>query len=135
MSNVDRLEFLDGIEAGLVSPSSGEPERRTSRRGGKAAKVIGGTMLASAAMMGMFGGVASAAEIASAAPANALNPCNRPEPIAQSQTKHCGTSTYSFTYQGNYSPNGIVRCFVFDLIIFNAPCGGTLPRGRIEACA
>ncbi|MGW5717865.1 hypothetical protein ACWEVP_16995 [Amycolatopsis sp. NPDC003865] len=129
MSNSQQMEFLDGIEADLASPSA-EVTRRA--RSGRAARVLGGAMLASAATMGLFGGVASAAQ---ASPAS-VQSCASPDPVAQTQSKWCGTANYVFVYQYTYSPNGgIVRCYVFDETIYNGPCGGVTYIGRKEACA
>jgi hypothetical protein len=135
VSDSMRMDFLDGIEAGLTPASSGDQERRSSRRGVKVAGMIGGAALASAAVLGMFGGVASASPVSSAAPAT-VNACSTPDPVAQSQSKWCGTANYYFAYQYTYSPNGgLVRCYAFDLTIFHAACGGTVFVGYKEACA
>ncbi|WP_125798607.1 hypothetical protein [Amycolatopsis sp. WAC 01416] len=133
MLNSQHVNFLDGIEEELSSPkfggSSGRSLREASRLG-----VVATTLLAGASLLAMLPGTASAESREAISPVTVMA-CSTPDPIPQFQSKWCNFMNYVFNYLYNYSPNGIVRCYVFDVTIYHIPCGGTARPGNTEACA
>ncbi|MEV0072245.1 MULTISPECIES: hypothetical protein [unclassified Amycolatopsis] len=132
MSTDAREGFLGRIEEDLAAPV---PARRSGsgRRALKSGLAVGA--LAASAVLSGFGGVASA-ESMSASSAAAPASCSTPDPIPRTQSKWCNLANFVFAYEYDYSPNGgIVYCYVFDLTVYNAPCGGTVHVGEKEACA
>ncbi|MEU3622635.1 hypothetical protein [Amycolatopsis coloradensis] len=133
MLNAQRMDFLDGIEDELSTSNSAGPSSRSSRVPGRVG-FVASTLVTGASLLALLPGVASAEPMKEASPVTVMA-CSTPDPVAQFQSKWCGTANYVFNYQYNYSPNGVVRCFVFDLTIYHAPCGGTVHVGKAEACA
>jgi hypothetical protein len=135
--NDQRLAFLDAIEAD-PAPSGPSAPLTTGRTTGRKVGALAFTFAAASAVFTLPVTAAQAAPVAPAATdVSVAAACSEPDPIPRTQSKWCNTMNYVFDYTNQwYHPGPALwrTCYIFDLTIYNAPCGGTVRVGRRDAC-